>query len=102
MYKRYGNKFLCFSPPVMLATFAIEFFMLFYVLWRYKMTALTRLSVTFIACLAIFQLAEYMICGGLGMRSVLDRGRVAGKNLCKQYLDVPPFIGRAGRGWAAF
>jgi hypothetical protein len=51
----------------MLATFTIEFFMLFYVLWRYKMTALSKLSVAFLACLGIFQLSEYMICGGLGM-----------------------------------
>ncbi len=67
MYKRYGNKFMCFSPPVMLATFLIEFALLFYVLWRYKLTPLTRTIAVFIGCLGIFQLAEYMICGGLGL-----------------------------------
>lgn len=70
MYKKYGNKFMCFSPPIMLATFLIEFVLLFYVLWRYKMTTLTRLATVFIACLGIFQLAEYMICGGLGIGGV--------------------------------
>jgi len=67
MYKKYGNKMLCFSPPVMLATFLIEFGLLFYVLWRYKLTPLTRLAVVFLSCLGIFQLAEYMLCGGLGL-----------------------------------
>ena len=67
MYKKYGNKMLCFSPPVMLATFLIEFGLLFYVLWRYKLTPLTRLATVFLACLGTFQLAEYMLCGGLGL-----------------------------------
>jgi hypothetical protein len=70
MYKKYGNKFMCFSPPVMLATFLIEFGLLFYVLWRYKLTPLSRLAAVFLACLGIFQLAEYMICGGLGLGGV--------------------------------
>lgn len=67
MYKKYGNKFMCFSPPVMLATFLIEFGLVFYTLWRYKMTTLTRLAAVFLACLGIFQLSEYMLCGGLGL-----------------------------------
>lgn len=70
MYKKYGNKFMCFSPPVMLATFLIEFGLLFYVLWRYRQTTLTRLSVILLACLGIFQLAEYMLCGGLGLSRI--------------------------------
>mgnify|MGYP000179787677 CR=1 FL=1 len=70
MYKKYGNKFMCFSPPVMLATFLIEFGLLLYILWRYKLTPLTRLAAVFLACLGTFQLAEYMICGGLGIGGV--------------------------------
>lgn len=70
MYKKYGNKFYCFSPPVMLATFFIEFGLLFYMLWRYKLTTLTRLATIFLASLGTFQLAEYMICGGLGLDHV--------------------------------
>ncbi len=54
----------------MLATFLIEFGFLFYVLWRYKMTTMTRLAAVFLGCLGIFQLAEYMICGGLGLGRV--------------------------------
>jgi len=70
MYKKYRGKLLCFSPPVMLATFIIEFGMAFYTLWRYKMSTISRLAfVTFIA-LGTFQLAEYMVCGGLGWTNV--------------------------------
>lgn len=70
MYQKYGNKFMCFSPPVMLATFLIEFGLLFYVLWRYRQDTLARLTVVFLACLGIFQLAEYMLCGGLGLSRI--------------------------------
>lgn len=69
MFKKYTGKFYCFSPPVMLATFLIEFGMLFYVLWRYKLNTISRLVVASLACLGVFQLAEYMICGGLGMNT---------------------------------
>jgi len=67
MYKRYGNKFMCFSPPVMLATFIIEFGAAFYVLWRYRMTTVTRLVTLMLIFLGVFQLTEYMICGGFGL-----------------------------------
>ncbi len=62
-----SNTLLCFSPPVMLATFLIEIAFAFYVIWRYKMTVITRLVVTILACLATFQASEYMICGGMGI-----------------------------------
>lgn len=58
---------MCFSPPVMLATFFIEFALAFYVIWRYKLTTLSRLAFVFLLSLGTFQLAEYMICGGLGI-----------------------------------
>jgi hypothetical protein len=61
------SNFYCFSPPVMLATFLIESFLLIYTLVRYKMTALTRLTALLLGCLATFQLAEYYVCGGIGM-----------------------------------
>jgi hypothetical protein len=52
----------CFSPPVMLATFAIETALFIYTLVRYKMSTLTRLIAASLALLAIFQLAEYYVC----------------------------------------
>ena len=70
MYKRYGNKFLCFSPPVMLATFLIEFGLAFYVIWRFKLNTISRLVTAMLMLLGTFQLAEYMICGGLGLSHI--------------------------------
>jgi hypothetical protein len=51
----------------MLATFAIEIAFALYIVWRYKMTNVTRLVTAILVCLATFQAAEYMICGGLGV-----------------------------------
>lgn len=47
----------------------IEIVLAGYVLWRYKMTRLTRLVTLLLVLLAIFQLAEYFVCGGLGMNA---------------------------------
>src|SRR5689334_22081711 len=59
----------CFSPPVMLATFAIEIGFAVYTLWRYKLDQMARLIVALLCFLALFQLSEYFVCGGLGMSS---------------------------------
>jgi len=66
MFKKYKGKLFCFSPPVMLATFLIEFGLAFYTLWRYKMSTVKRLAVVMLFALGTFQLSEYMVCGGLG------------------------------------
>ena len=63
--RKYSNKLYCFSPPVMVATFFIEISLLAYTIYRYKMTPLTRLVAALLAFLAMFQLAEFNICGGL-------------------------------------
>lgn len=70
MYKQYGNKFFCFSPPVMLGTLLIEFLLAAYVLVRYKSTTVSRLVVAMLIFLGVFQLTEYMICGGLGLNHI--------------------------------
>lgn len=67
MFKNYTGKFYCFSPPVMLATFLFEFGAALYVIWKYKKEQLTKLVVAMLLALGTFQLAEYMICGGLGL-----------------------------------
>lgn len=64
------GKMFCFSPPVMMATFIIEIAMALFVLWRYKASQLTRLVVLLLVFLAIFQLAEFMVCGGLGLTAM--------------------------------
>ena len=51
----------------MLATFMIEIIGALYILWRYKLTATSRLIVSILICLAAFQGAEYMLCGGMGV-----------------------------------
>ncbi len=61
-----GMTFYCFSPPIMLATFIIEIALLAYVAMRYKLNAVSRLVAAMLFCLALFQLAEYYVCGGLG------------------------------------
>ncbi len=68
-----GTVFACFSPPVMLATFAIEIGYLLYVLIRYKMNALTRLSAALLFFLAVFQLSEYFVCGADHSASLWSR-----------------------------
>ncbi len=64
-----------FSPPVMLATFIIEFCFAAYTIWHYKMSTLTRLIVAILLALGTFQLSEYLICGGLGLQNI-DWARV--------------------------
>lgn len=68
--KKYSGKMYCFSPPVMLFTFLFEFSAAFYILWRYNMSTLVRLVTTMLLALGTFQLAEYMICGGLGFSGI--------------------------------
>ena len=53
----------------MLATLTIETMLAIYTVWRYKMTVLTRLAVTVLAGLAVFQLSEYYVCTGYGLRA---------------------------------
>lgn len=58
------DKLYCFSPPVMLATFIIEIACVIFVIYRYKLTAITRLAIAIMLCLAVFQIAEYNVCEG--------------------------------------
>ena len=57
-------KLYCFSPPVMLATLAIEIILAIYTFWRYKLNAVTRIAMALLICLALFQWAEYNVCEG--------------------------------------
>ena len=62
MFKKYQNKLFCFSPPVMIATCVIEVCLLAYTIWRYRLNTLSRLVVTTLGLLAVFQLAEFHVC----------------------------------------
>ncbi|HSW85571.1 MAG TPA: hypothetical protein VLF79_03105 [Candidatus Saccharimonadales bacterium] len=63
---RSRNQLNCFSPPVMVATMASELIMTAYTVWRYKLDLVGRLITSLLVCLAIFQLAEYYVCTGIG------------------------------------
>lgn len=54
----------------MVATFIIEIVLAAYVLWRYKLNEISRLVMLILVFLAVFQLAEFMICGGMGMDGI--------------------------------
>lgn len=58
------TQFHCFSPPVMILTFAIEIALAVYVTVRYKLNNITKLAVAILFFLAVFQLAEYNVCEG--------------------------------------
>jgi hypothetical protein len=62
--KRGQSTFYCFSPLVMIVTFAIEVGLMAYTLFRYKLNPITRLAAALLFCLATFQFAEFMICEG--------------------------------------
>lgn len=53
----------------MLATLITESILAIYTVWRYKMTVVTRLITSMFICLAAFQLAEYFVCTGYGLRA---------------------------------
>ncbi|HEU4914822.1 MAG TPA: hypothetical protein VFT16_05505 [Candidatus Saccharimonadales bacterium] len=60
-YKK--NTLYCFSPPVMIATFAIETLLFVYTMIRYRLSPLGRIVGATLVCLAAFQFAEYQVCG---------------------------------------
>jgi hypothetical protein len=53
----------CFSPPVMLATMAIEGALAIYVLARYRHGLFAKTAALLLVLLGIFQFAEYQVCG---------------------------------------
>ena len=66
----------CFSPLVMIATFLFEVVAAIFVLVKHRRLPEARLIIAVLVGLAVFQLAEYMICvGALGLSS-LDWSRV--------------------------
>jgi hypothetical protein len=54
----------CFSPPVILLTFAIEAGLAIYTWWKYRASRFGKLSVIFLALLSLFQISEWFICQG--------------------------------------
>lgn len=66
----------CFSPLVMISTFAIEVVGALWVAVRYKRTTTSVLIIALLVMLATFQFAEYMVCEGAFGVSSLDWARI--------------------------
>lgn len=65
------DRLYCFSPPIMIITFLLEMIFAVYVLYRYKLTPVSRIAVAILIALATFQFAEYNVCvGGWGVDSL--------------------------------
>jgi hypothetical protein len=74
--KRNSIYLYCFSPLVMLTTFTIETGAALYVLFRYRIDRTAQIIVAMLGSLALFQLAEYMVCTGAFYLSSLDWARL--------------------------
>lgn len=60
-----GVKLYCFSPPVMIITFIIEIILAIYAFIKSRKASSDVGIVVALVFLALFQLSEYQICGGL-------------------------------------
>lgn len=67
------NTLACFSPPIMIATVAIELGLAAWVLLRYRLNSTRRIMLAILVCLAGFQLAEFSVCGQYGSSLVWSR-----------------------------
>lgn len=62
-----GVTLYCFSPPIMIATFIIEIIFALYVLYK-SIKAKSDVGIVMaLVFLAVFQLSEYQICGGINL-----------------------------------
>lgn len=73
MHKPSSTTLYCFSPPVMLATFAIEILLALYTLLHMRRSRASAVIIATLACLAIFQLAEYQTCGADNSKEAWSR-----------------------------
>jgi len=61
---RQKHTLYCFSPDVMLVTLVVEIILALYTFLRYRMTHFGVVVSAILLLLAVFQIAEYQICGG--------------------------------------
>ena len=57
------NTFYCFSPPVMIATFAVEIILAIIVFLKYKSSTTKNIIIALLVLLGIFQFVEFFVCG---------------------------------------
>ncbi|MBI5742726.1 MAG: hypothetical protein HZA25_02725 [Candidatus Niyogibacteria bacterium] len=70
---RERNTFYCFSPEVMLITFAVEILLAVYTFIRYRRSAFGAVASAILVFLAVFQAAEYQVCTTNGTEIVWAR-----------------------------
>lgn len=69
--RKFTNKLYCFSPTVMVLTFLFEVCAAILAIFKYKINDTKGwLIIAILLALAGFQLAEFMVCGGLGLTGV--------------------------------
>ena len=66
MFKNKKMGLFCFSPPVMVATFLIEIILLVVIVAKQKINKTVALILITFFTLAMFQISEYFVCGGVG------------------------------------
>jgi hypothetical protein len=76
MSKKKSFYLYCFSPAVMLATFVVEVGAALYTIFRYRMNRTAQLITAMLSFLAVFQLAEFMVCEGAFLLSSLEWARL--------------------------
>lgn len=100
--KKDQSTFYCFSPPVMMATFIIEIGLALYIMLRYAFSRVTGLAVLLLVALGIFQMAEYMVCRGIGDNMLWSRiGFVAITILPPVGLHLLQVISKTKKRWLA-
>ena len=62
--KQNKNILYCFSPPVMIATFAIEIILAIYAFIKFKSSRVKSVAIAILLALATFQIAEFFVCSG--------------------------------------
>lgn len=60
--KRNNLTLYCFSPPVMIATMVVEIILVILTFVRIKKSAIKNLAIVTLVLLALFQLAEFLVC----------------------------------------
>ena len=71
MPKNKQTTLLCFSPPIMIATFLIEIVLMLATIATRRLNKAGKLIAVSLFSLAFFQLCEYFVCGGIGVDAAL-------------------------------
>lgn len=68
--KQNKNTLYCFSPPVMIGTFAVEIVLALYAFLKLKSSRIKNIIVATLVLLASFQLAEFFVCSNYAVEGI--------------------------------